>query len=402
MIRVSWINTGTTYRRMEGDICNIDTIPFGVYEVDLSITGWSLTKIADKFTFNYKLYDIQNDFLKYITKTYNSTNGNLGVLMSGTRGSGKSVSSKLLANSLELPIIIVKSMGDKNEEMFSYLASFNFDCLFFFDEFEKQFNEHDSTILQFMDGIYTSEYRRVFLLTTNHLTVNENLLSRPSRIRYVRQFGNLDKNIVDEYLEDNLNDKTNKTLLLDYIDTLTISTIDILKSIVEEANIHGVETFLEMKNSFNVQTAKYHYNLSYGCAPKDTVVKRNFTIETFLKEKKSWDNRFVLRDKRDSELAAATSDEEKRIIKEKYSNIENRIASYYTTTIERDKPWYKFIPGKDTIRDSEVVKIDIKNNVVVCYDKDDDYFYYFLVENPNQKPSLYNNNISEYYKGIVF
>ena len=89
MVRVSWINTGTTYRRMEGDICNIDTIPFGVYEVDLSMTGWYLTKIADKFTFNYKLYNIQSDFLDYVTKTYNSTNGNLGILMNGTRGSGE-------------------------------------------------------------------------------------------------------------------------------------------------------------------------------------------------------------------------------------------------------------------------------------------------------------------------
>lgn len=399
MVRVSWINTGTTYRRMEGDICNIDAVPFGVYEVDLSITGWSLTKIADEFTFNYKLYDIQNDFLKYITKTYNSTNGNLGVLMSGTRGSGKSVSSKLLANSLGLPIIIVKSMGDKNEEMFSYLASFNFDCLFFFDEFEKQFSEHDSTILQFMDGIYTSEYRRVFLLTTNHLTVNENLLSRPSRIRYVRQFGNLAKNIVDEYLEDNLNDKTNKTLLLDYIDTLTISTIDILKAVVEEANIHGVEEFLNMKNSFNVQTAKYTYRTMLSSISISKIKDKKYDVEKAVEEINIFKNRNSLNETKTAELKEANTPEEVNSIKEKYDKLLNHIGNiFYGPSISLDKSWTKLIPNKDSFRDDElVIGVDIEHKVVICRDGEE-YISYYLIENPDEKPSLYQEPKFDYSK----
>lgn len=401
MVRVSWINTGTTYRRMEGDICNIDTIPFGVYEVDLSITGWSLTKIADKFTFNYKLYDIQNDFLKYIIKTYNSTNGNLGVLMSGTRGSGKSVSSKLLANSLELPIIIVKSMGDKNEEMFSYLASFNFDCLFFFDEFEKQFSERDSTILQFMDGIYTSEYRRVFLLTTNHLTVNENLLSRPSRIRYVRQFGNLAKNIVDEYLEDNLNDKTNKELLLDYIDTLTISTIDILKAVVEEANIHGVEEFLNMKNSFNVQTATYSYRNVYSNIAIHKIKATKYSVEQAVEEMENYKNRFALNEAKSAELKAAKTTEEATLIEDKYKKLLNYVGSiFYGSTIVLDKSWTKLIPNKDYIRGEElVIGVDLEHKVVIARDGED-YISYYLIENPDERPSLYQEPKFDYSKLI--
>lgn len=58
-----------------------------------------------------------------------------------------------------------------------------------------------------MDGVFNSPYRRVFLLTTNNLYVNENLIGRPSRIRYKKTFGNLQPEVVQEYLDDNLKNK---------------------------------------------------------------------------------------------------------------------------------------------------------------------------------------------------
>ena len=70
--------------------------------------------------------------------------------------------------------------------MLKFLATqINFDCIFFFDEYEKEFRE---SVLSFMDGVRNSQYRKIFLLTTNELEINNNLLGRPSRIRYVRSF----------------------------------------------------------------------------------------------------------------------------------------------------------------------------------------------------------------------
>lgn len=63
------------------------------------------------------------------------------------------------------------------------------------------FSESDSTILQIMDGVYNSKYRKVFLLTTNAMTINENMVGRPSRIRYVKEFGNLDLKVVNDALQ---------------------------------------------------------------------------------------------------------------------------------------------------------------------------------------------------------
>lgn len=45
--------------------------------------------------------------------------------------------------------------------------------------FEKNFKEEDSTVLQIMDGVYNSNHRKIFLLTTNNMHINENLVGRP-------------------------------------------------------------------------------------------------------------------------------------------------------------------------------------------------------------------------------
>lgn len=159
-------------------------------------------------------------------------------MLTGTKGTGKTVTAKELANKLNLPIIIVKDMGDHNQSMIEFLSGIEGDCILFLDEFEKNFSESDSTILQIMDGVYNSKYRKVFLLTTNAMTINENMVGRPSRIRYVKEFGNLDLKVVNEYLDDALQVPEARQ---DLLDSLTISTIDILKTIVNEVNIHGIE-----------------------------------------------------------------------------------------------------------------------------------------------------------------
>ena len=146
-----------------------------------------------------------------------------------------------------------------------YVSTMPCDCIIFMDEFEKNFAEGNQEILQMMDGVYNSEFRKIFLLTTNELNVNDNLLGRPSRIRYVKQFGNLDKATVEEYLDENLADKSAKKDIMDFIDTLTISTIDILKSIVNEVNIHGIDGFIHYREFFNVILIYEYVEKSFLC-----------------------------------------------------------------------------------------------------------------------------------------
>jgi SpoVK/Ycf46/Vps4 family AAA+-type ATPase len=192
MTKISWLQSNNTYKKVEGDFSTVESVPVGIYNIGLSMSGWYLEKYADKFTFDYKMYGLQTEFCEHVLKTYKNTKGNFGIMLTGTKGTGKTVTAKTLANDFNLPVIIVKDMGDTNQAMIEFLGGFNFDCVLFFDEFEKNFSEKDSTILQIMDGVYSSEYRKIFLLTTNEMTINENMVGRPSRIRYVRRFGNLE------------------------------------------------------------------------------------------------------------------------------------------------------------------------------------------------------------------
>lgn len=290
-------------------------------------------------------------------------------------------------------------MGDNNDGLISYLSSFNFDCIFFFDEFEKQFNEGDCSILQIMDGVYNSEFRKVFLLTTNELNINPNLLSRPSRIRYVREFGNLDKSVVEEYLNDNLKDNTGRDDLLSYIDTLTISTIDILKAIVEEVNIHGVEAFLEAKKFFNVEVASYSYHGYYAYLDIEDAKDNSYSIDDFLRELDYHTKRSEIREKFNADMEAAQTQEEKNAINQAFKKMSrlNGNFSYFTTNYE-DKSWDKLKPNKDEFNEEKVIMVDVKRQVVVTCNKG--YVSFYHIDNPNQRPSLYNDDLPIHYEGL--
>lgn len=256
-----WLQDGNIFRQGSATtVSHPEGLPKGIYEVKLSMTGFYLSKIAESFTFDYKLYGLNQKFIDYVLKTYENTTGNLGVLLDGIKGTGKTVTAKELCNRLQLPVILVQSMGgDTNSKLIKYLStSIDFDCIFFFDEYEKEF-KNSSDVLSFMDGTYNSIYRKVFLLTTNELNVDPNLLGRPSRIRYKKSFGNLSEEVTREILNDILEDKTAIEKVIELTHSMNIITIDLIKAIATEINIHGAESLPDIKETFNIEFSRFSY-----------------------------------------------------------------------------------------------------------------------------------------------
>lgn len=254
-----WIQDGNTFMKGSATTkAHPEGLPKGIYEVKESMIGYYLNRLGDSFIFNYKLYGINNEFIEHFIKTYNNTTGNLGVLFNGIKGTGKTVTAEELCNRLKLPVIIVKSCkGEDN--MLEFLATqINFDCIFFFDEYEKEFKE-SSSVLSFMDGVHNSQYRKIFLLTTNELEINDNLLGRPSRIRYVRSFGNLPEETTLELLNDILIDKDAIEPVLDLIRQMQIVTVDLVKALAQEVNIHGVDKIDLIRKNFNLEFSDFTY-----------------------------------------------------------------------------------------------------------------------------------------------
>ena len=174
------------------------------------------------------------------------------------KGTGKTISAKLLCNAIGLPVVIVQN---NSEGLLPFLQSLNFECVVFIDEAEKTFKkgEDDDILLRLIDGVYNA-CRRLYILTTNQLTLNDNLLGRPGRIRYRFEFSNLLPEAIEEYLKDNLKPELvdQKEKILQQIDLLEISTIDILKALVDEVNIHGE---LPEKPCLNIPVAKFAYEI---------------------------------------------------------------------------------------------------------------------------------------------
>ena len=390
-----WMCSGSIYTQVDSDYKVSESLPIGIYNINLTRTGYHLDKYADKFIFPYKIYGLQEDFIDHVIKTYNNTEGNLGIMLTGTKGSGKTITAKELANKLNLPIIIVKDMEDNNQSMIEFLSGIECDCVLFLDEFEKNFKESDSTILQIMDGVYNSKYRKVFLLTTNEMSVNENMIGRPSRIRYVKRFENLDLKSVNEYLNDVLEVPEARQDLLDFIDSLTISTIDILKTIVDEVNIHGIEGLRRAKSFFNVETSEYEYSCVTGYAFADeTETDRNkFSIENFFKAVERFNNPIPKPIVKDEDNCTA---EERKALNEYY---EYRHHDFHTLSYKFIYSYAKFNNLKvgDDFCDEEIIAINKKLNVVVTKDNND--INYYWIKDPNSKPSLYH---TRKYDSLIF
>ena len=349
-----WLQDGNVFSQGSATtVSHPEGLPKGIYEVKVSMTGFYLSKIAESFTFDYKLYGLNQKFIDYVLKTYENTTGNLGVLLDGIKGTGKTVVAKELCNRLQLPVVLVQSMGsDTNSKLIKYLStSIDFDCIFFFDEYEKEF-KNSSDVLSFMDGTYNSIYRKVFLLTTNELNVDPNLLGRPSRIRYKKSFSNLSEEVTREILNDILEDKTAIEKVIELTHSMNIITIDLIKAIATEINIHGVEALPNIKETFNIEFSRFTYLYREvqirHCDLKFTPENINNILKAFYKfkeiKKKDWEKH--------------TSEESKF-----YDEWSTKFNEDYGSTIE-DKELKYLEPG-DYFEDDRILMVSIKEKYVV-------------------------------------
>ena len=260
--RQKWINEGGVLFPIPGSATLLSTPGNGVFRiyVDARTGRIGLEKIAESFIVNFKVYGTEGKAINdHIIHTWNSdvfqkSGKNLGVIFNGLKGTGKTIAAKQLCNRLGLPTIVVSKPVDG---LLEFIQALNFEAAVLIDEAEKTFDEESEILLKMIDGVYNHR-RKLYILTTNELTLDDNLIGRPGRIRYVKQFGNLELDVINEVIADTLEDKSLADGLIKLVNSLEISTIDILKSLIEECNITGR---IPDPNLFNVHLSKLKLRL---------------------------------------------------------------------------------------------------------------------------------------------
>ena len=196
-----------------------------------------------------------------------------------------------------------------------FIPRLSFEAVILIDEAEKTFSDKDDAhyLLKLIDGVY-NKTRKLYILTTNKLHINENLIGRPGRIRYIQEFTNLPKEAVEEYLRDNLEDLSKLDEVMNIVDLLEISTIDILKSLVEEFNIFG--GIGGDRSIMNIPKCNYIFDAIefYGYTEEDIplirdIIKKNKPKDITVGD---WISGLTPESKNTGKLVSGTSEESKK------------------------------------------------------------------------------------------
>ncbi len=225
--------------------------------------GYYYLTVTENLELPPKVYGDKSHLAKYIKK-YNCIDRNMGVLLSGIKGDGKSVDAKILAIEAKQPIIIINS-GYTDQTFLEFASNPLFDnCTFFVDEFEKVYASNNPevntvNILKLLDGY--SNNKNLFIFTSNEMNISKYLINRPSRIRYIKEYKGLTIELISEIIKDKL---TDKSLIENTIITLKeypLITMDILMEIINDINDLNISCEEAIKD-LNFNSAKTKLNLT--------------------------------------------------------------------------------------------------------------------------------------------
>jgi hypothetical protein len=261
-----FIRSGNTFKIFPGNSLDIqESLPVGNYSLKFSpMEGFYLEEV-ESFRMPTKIYGDCLRNADRIVNTFMERNGNTGVLLTGEKGSGKTLLARQISIQSGLPVIIINS--DYSGDNFnSFLSSIAQPCIVFLDEFEKTYNrESQEKILTLLDGTYQSQ--KLFLLTSNDkYRIDDHMKNRPGRIFYLIEFGGLEESFITEYCQDNLKDQSYLPDMLRVSRLFDVFNFDLLTAIVEESNRYGDNP----KNLIGLLNAKPEYcgDISYSAVVK--------------------------------------------------------------------------------------------------------------------------------------
>ncbi|MDE6220579.1 MAG: AAA family ATPase [Lachnospiraceae bacterium] len=210
------IKIGSRVEIYNDTVMTYNELPARAYIVRFEkMTGFCLDEYADIQVKEDKLYGEHMKKVHKVLRAYEKFDRNLGVILSGCKGIGKSMFAKLLSvEAIEggIPVIVVDQYIPG---IASYIEEIDQRVMVLFDEFDKTFGdvkpaegeiEPQAALLSLFDGI--SQGKKLFAITCNDIRkLNDFIVNRPGRFHYHFRFDYPSAEEIRTYLYDKLGNK---------------------------------------------------------------------------------------------------------------------------------------------------------------------------------------------------
>ena len=273
---MAFLNIDGEYFWMDGDGVSVDkVIKKKIWKMIPTKMGPKLTPLDDFKLSHGKIYGNSQVRANHIVEAFrkNDDEHNLGVLLSGGRGLGKTLTTRLVIEQLkdDYPVVVISEYMTGMVDFLSHLKN----TIILMDEFEKfmsgNINDDDNenkqtkqeSILSVLDG-NTGSSGNLYLLTVNNThKLDENLISRPGRIRYHYIYESENASVVRSYCKDNLNDQSKIEEVVKVLGTTKYVSMDIISSFVDELNKFPDLSPTDVREYFNLDvfTSKLKYSV---------------------------------------------------------------------------------------------------------------------------------------------
>lgn len=260
------IKTGNKYKIYQDSLQVFQKLAPGYYTICCNQDEGFFIADYNKIKITEKTYGIHTEKVNKIITSFDKINRNLGIILSGDKGIGKSLFAKMVAVECvykDIPVIIVDTYYPG---IASYINNINQTVCILFDEFDKTFGGYDdqkggiddpqTEMLSLFDGV--SQGKKMFIITCNTLTkLNNYLVNRPGRFHYHFRFDYPDKEAITEYLIDNNIPKEEIDNVIAFASKIPLN-YDCLRSIAFELGLgYSFKEAIKDLNILNMQDSFY-------------------------------------------------------------------------------------------------------------------------------------------------
>lgn len=235
---VSWIQQDNEFSPIPKGL-EKPILPPGIYVCHPKHTA--LIRTADQFTLPDDLLFFRQDIIDRVSNAFDHVSGNLGVSLTGLKGTGKTVTSQILCNDFiakyQAPVILVSNPAFNVKFIFGAVKQ---PYVIFFDEWEKVMaanEDAEAELLPLLDGASDRAIKRLVLFTSNDTSkIRDAFFDRPSRIRYTYNFDRLTRNELENMLPQLLPVNRHEDIddTIETLETLDTLSFDVIKSITKD------------------------------------------------------------------------------------------------------------------------------------------------------------------------